>query len=74
VPFTKSCYLHTSSIVDIVNRQVTERPGVQIPAGDFLSQIGYTGSGAYPASYLIGTGVLLGIETRGTTIRPLSFM
>jgi len=75
VPFTKSCYLHTSSIFDIVNRQVHGRTGVQIPAGDFpLSQIGYTGTGAHPASYFIGTRVLLGIEMHVITIRPLSFM
>ena len=30
-----ACYLSTSSLVDIVTRQGTERTGVQIPAGDF---------------------------------------
>ena len=72
-PITKACYLPTSSVFDIVTRQGTGRTRVHILAGDFLpSQIAYTGSGAHPDSYLIGTGILLLIEADGTSIRPLT--
>jgi len=69
----KACYLLTSSIDDVINRQVIEWTGIQISAVEFSpSQTAYTGSGAYPASYLIDTGVFLRIETQWTTIRPLT--
>ena len=72
-PITKACYLPTSSVFDIVTRQGTGRTVVQIPAGEFLpSQIAYTGSGAHPASYLKGTGVLLRNLTGVTSIQPLT--